>query len=268
MPTPDADRSRKSKQLGQHFLVDSVVLHKIADYAKLQRNETVLEVGAGTGNLTAILEERVDKVIAIEKDPRLANSLRKKFHDKKHVEIIEGDILKVPLPPFDKVVSSPPYYISSRLTFLLLKKNFNSMTTTFQREFASRLVAEPGLPNYGRLTVAVKHRADVELLDFVPKTAFRPIPRVDSHIVRIVQRAQATCVDEVFLDRMVRYLFSQRRRTLRAVLNRAIDPKATKPLEGLVKPNALLQKRVFQLTTFELENLSNTLYPHQALFKF
>lgn len=268
MPTPDASRNRKFKWLGQRFLVDSVVLHKIADYAMLRRDETVLEVGAGTGNLTSILEERVNKIIAIEKDPWLANFLRKKFHDKKHVEIIEGDILKVHLPPFDKVVSSPPYYISSRLTFLLLKKNFNSMTMTFQREFASRLVAEPGSPNYGRLTIAVKHRADVELLDFVPKTAFRPIPRVDSHIVRIVPRAKATCVNEVFLDRMVRYLFSQRKRTLKGVLNRAIDPKAKKPLESLVEPTALLQKRIFQLTTSELENLSNTLYPHQALFKF
>jgi len=268
MPTLDAAHSRKSKRLGQHFLVDSAVLHKISDYATLRRDETVLEVGAGTGNLTAILEERVDKIIAIEKDPRLANLLRERFHDKKHVEIIEGDILKVPLPTFDKVVSSPPYYISSRLIFLLLMKNFNSITMTFQREFASRLVAEPGSPNYGRLTVAVKHRADVELLDFVPKTAFRPIPRVDSHIVRIVPRAKATHVDEAFLDRMVRYLFSQRKRTLRGVLNRAIGPKMKKPLESLIEPTDLLQKRIFQLTASELENLSNSIYPHQALFKF
>lgn len=268
MPTPDDSRNRKSKRLGQHFLVDSAVLHKIADYAMLRRDDTVLEVGAGTGNLTSVLEERVDKIIAIEKDPRLANFLRKKFHDKKNVEIVEGDILKAHLSPFDKIVSSPPYYISSRLIFLLLKKNFNSMTMTFQREFASRLIAEPSSRNYGRLTVTLKHKADVELLDFVPKTAFRPIPRVDSHIVRVVPRAKATCVNEVFLDRMVRYLFSQRKRTLKGVLNRAIDPKATEPFESLVEPTALLQKRIFQLTISELENLSNALYPYQVLFKF
>jgi len=268
MPTRDPGRNRRSKRLGQHFLVDSEILRKIADYAVLRRDEIVLEVGAGTGNLTAILEERVDKIIAVEKDPRLANFLREKFHGKKHVEIVEGDILKVPLPIFNKVVSSPPYYISSRLIFLLLKKRLDSMTMTFQREFASRLVAEPGSPDYGRLTVALQHRAYVELLDFIPKTAFRPIPRVDSHIVKIVPRAQVACADEAFLDRMIRYLFSQRKRTLRGVLNRAIDPNAKEPLESLVEAAALLHKRIFQLTPSELENLSDTLCRHQALFKF
>jgi len=268
MLTWDATRTRSLRRWGQHFLVDSAVLQKIADYAALRREETVLEVGAGTGNLTALLQRYAGKVIAIEKDRRLANLLRQRFHGKSHVEIIEGDILKVSLPAFNKVVSSPPYYISSKLIFLLLRKNFDSMTMTFQREFASRLVAESGSADYGRLTIAVKHRADVELLDFIPKTAFRPVPRVDSYIVRIVPKAEVPPVDEVFLDRMLRYLFSQRKRTLRGVLKRAMDPMMNRLLESLVRPTALLEKRIFQLTISELESLSDSLYPHQELLKF
>jgi len=268
MPARDDSRIHSIRRWGQHFLVDPAVLQKVVDYAVLEQGETILEVGAGTGNLTTVLQQYASKVIAIEKDPALANLLRRKFHGKSNVEIVEGDVLRISLPAFDKVVSSPPYYISSKLIFLLLRRDFDSMTMTFQKEFASRLVAEPGSANYGRLTVAVQHKADVELLDFIPRRAFRPVPRVDSYIVRIVPRHETTHVDEGFLDRMVRHLFSQRKRILKGVLKRAMDPSANRSLESLVRPRALLEKRVFQLTTHELENLSNCLHTHQSLFKF
>jgi len=225
-------------------------------------------VGAGTGNLTAVLQRYPCKVIAIEKDHRLANLLRERFRGKSQVEVIEGDIFKVSLPIFDKVISSPPYYISSKLIFFLLEKKFDLITMTLQKEFASRLVAEPGSASYGRLTATVKHRANVELLEFIPKTAFRPIPKVDSCVVRIAPRAEVTPVDQDFLDRMIRRLFSQRRRTLRGVLKHLVRSKTEQPLENMVKPTALLDKRIFQLTLVELEDLSNCLYPHKELFEF
>jgi len=268
MPARDDSRIHSSRRWGQHFLVDPAFLQKIVDYAVVQQGETILEVGAGTGNLTTILQRYASKVVAIEKDPALANLLQRKFHGKSNVEIVEGDVLRISLPTFDKVVSSPPYYISSKLIFLLLKRDFDSMTMTFQKEFASRLDAKPGSANYGRLTVAVQHRADVELLDFIPRSAFRPVPRVDSYIVRIAPRHETTHVDEDFLDRMVRYLFSQRKRILKGVLKRAMDSTANRSLESLVRPRALLEKRVFQLTTHELENLSNCIRTHQSLFEF
>ncbi len=268
MSVRNDSRIRRLRRWGQHFLVDTAVLQKIVDYAMLRSGEKVLEVGAGTGNLTAALQRSASKVIAIEKDKVLANLLRRRFRGKSQVEIIEGDVLKISLPTFDKVVCSPPYYISSKLIFLLLKEGFRSMTMTFQKEFASRLVAEPGSADYGRLTVAVQHRADVELLDFIPRKAFRPVPRVDSYIVKIVPRVRTTFVDENYLDRMVRHLFSQRKRTLRGVLKHAMDPAMKSSLEDLVRPSALLEKRIFQLTTSELENLSNCLCSVQRIFKF
>lgn len=268
MSTWNVSPRHSPRRRGQHFLVDRVVLRRIADHAMLQRDETVLEVGAGTGNLTTVLQEHAGKIIAVEKDLRLVDLLRRRFHRQSHVEIVEGDVLKIPLPTFDKVVSSPPYYISSRLIFLLLGKKFDSMTMTFQKEFASRLIAEPGSADYGRLTVAVRHKADVKILDFIPRKAFRPIPRVDSYVVQIVPRINITPVNEDFLDRMIRYLFSQRRRMLRGVLKRAMNSTTNRSFEDLASPGYLLEKRIFQLTISELESLSNSLSSRGDLFKF
>jgi 16S rRNA (adenine1518-N6/adenine1519-N6)-dimethyltransferase len=263
----DASQIRNSRRFGQHLLIDRSVLHRLVEYATLKRNETILEVGAGTGNLTAAIQRRAGKVIAIEKDHRLATLLQQRFRDKDNVKVIVGDILKVSLPVFDKVVANPPYNISSKLIFLLLKRNVKSMTLVLQKEFALRLVAEPGSTNYGRLTVAVTHKTNTELLDFVPKTAFRPIPRIDSFIVRITPKTPITSVNEHFLNQMMLYLFSQRRRTLKGVLRRAMDQGKNETLQDLVGSKDLLNKRIFQLTTSEFENLSNYLYPQRKLFK-
>jgi len=183
------------------------------------------------------------------------------------VKIVEGDVLRIRLPIFDKVVASPPYNISSKLIFSLLRRKLKSMTMVLQKEFALRLVADPGSAEYGRLTVALRHKANTHLLDFVPRTVFRPIPRVDSHIVRIIPKGDITSVNESFFGQTVRYLFSQRKRILRGVLKRAANTSLGEPLDSFVETADLLEKRIFQLTTHEFEILSNYLYPRRKLFK-
>lgn len=261
-------RTHTSRLLGQNFLIDPVVLQRIVEHAAPTREETILEVGAGTGNLTTLLQQTAGKVVAIEKDPELARQLQQKFQSKDNVQVVEGDVLKISLPDFDKVIASPPYNISSKLIFMFLKSPLKSMTMVFQREFALRLIAGPGSDNYGRLTVAIRRKANTELMDFVPRTAFRPIPMVDSCIVKINPKLSVTPVDEDFLYRLIRYLFSQRRRTLRGVLRRAMSTKAGKSLSSLVEPVDLLEKRIFQLTPSEFESISNNLSPQHKLFKF
>jgi 16S rRNA (adenine1518-N6/adenine1519-N6)-dimethyltransferase len=204
------------KRLGQNFAVNSGMLQRLVCHASLTEDDVVLEVGAGFGFLTQLLSGKCKKVIAVEVDPQLVNFLRKQLHSLQNVELIEGDILKVSLPSFSKVVSAPPYSISSPLLFRLLEQKFDLAVLIFQKEFAERLAASVGSKDYGRLTVNVYYRADVELLDVVPRTMFYPQPDVDSMMVRLKPRAPPFHVDdeETFFE-LVRTLFTQRNRKVR-----------------------------------------------------
>ena len=204
------------KRLGQNFTVNSDVLQRLVSHASLTKDDVVFEVGAGFGFLTPLLSGACKKIIAVEVDPTLVNFLRKQLHSLQNVELIEGDVLKVSLPPFNKVVSAPPYSISSPLLFRLLENKFDSAVLILQKEFAERLAASVGSKDYGRLTVNIYYRADVELLDLVPRTMFYPPPDVDSMMVRLKPRVAPFHVDneETFFD-LVRTLFTQRNKKVR-----------------------------------------------------
>lgn len=203
------------KKLGQHFLVDWRVLARIGDYASLSEKDKVLEIGPGTGNLTRVLSERAGEVFAIEADPNLAASLKGRF---KNVTVTKGDALRVPLPDYNKVVSNLPYQISSKITFRLLERPFDLAVLMYQREFAERMVAMPGTKEYGRLTLNVSLRAEAEILEFVPRGAFRPMPAVESAIVRLRPREERIDVDRQVFDDLTRRLFSMRRKKVKKSL--------------------------------------------------
>ncbi len=201
-------------------MTNTEVLHRMISYASIAEEDTVLEVGAGLGFLTRLLSERCRKVVAVEVDPRLITILRRRLQSLQNVELIEGDVLSVSIPPFNKTVSTPPYSISSLLLFWLLDRKFDCAVLTFQREFAERMVAPVGSENYGRLTVTTYYRAEVELLDHVPKNAFHPPPDVDSTIVRITPRKSPpfTVRDEETFFHLVRTLFTQRNKKARMAI--------------------------------------------------
>jgi len=207
------------KRLGQNFTVDLDIMQRLMSHASLTKDDVVLEVGAGFGFLTQLLSSKCKKVVAVEVDPTLVSFLRKQLQSLQNVELIEGDILKVSLPFFNKVVSAPPYSISSPLLFRLLERNFDSAVLIFQKEFAERLAASVGTKDYGRLTVTIYYRADVELLDYVPRTMFYPPPDVDSLIVRLKPRAPPFHVEnEAIFFELVRTLFTQRNKKVRNAL--------------------------------------------------
>jgi 16S rRNA (adenine1518-N6/adenine1519-N6)-dimethyltransferase len=207
------------KRLGQNFTVDLDMMQRLVSHASLTKDDVVLEVGAGFGFLTQLLSSECKKVVAVEVDPPLVSFLRKQLQSLQNVELIEGDILKVSLPFFNKVVSAPPYSISSPLLFRLLERNFDSAVLIFQKEFAERLAASVGTKDYGRLTVTIYYRADVGLLDDVPRTMFYPPPDVDSMMVRLKPRAPPFHVeDETLFFELVRTLFTQRNKKVRNAL--------------------------------------------------
>lgn len=210
---------RPSKRAGQHHVIDPSLLERIVGYAAISKKDEVLEIGAGIGNLTRLLAERARKVIAVERDGRFVKILRERLRSYPNAKIVHDDVLQLKLPKFDKVVANLPYGISSDVTFMLLDYDFELAVLMYQWEFAERLIASPGSNDYGRLTVNVYYRADVEMLEKVLPSAFLPKPKVFSAVVRLRPREPPFKVtdEKIFFD-VVRALFQHRRQKVRNAL--------------------------------------------------
>jgi 16S rRNA (adenine1518-N6/adenine1519-N6)-dimethyltransferase len=250
------------KRLGQHFTVNSDMLQRLVSHASLTKDDVVLEVGAGLGFLTQLLSSKCKKVIAVEVDPKIVRILRKQIRGLQNVDLIEGDILKVSLPLFNKVVSAPPYSISSPLLFRLLERKFDLAVLILQKEFAERLGASVGSKDYGRLTVTIYYRADVELLDYVPRMVFYPPPDVDSMMVRLKPRGPPFHVeDEETFFELVRTLFTQRNKKVRNGLIPFLRKRDITGKEALKLADSMVYsaKRVRELAPEDFGILTNEL---------
>lgn len=253
-------RISPKKRLGQNFMVNSALLQSMISYASIFEEDVVLEVGAGLGFLTRLLSQKCKQVIAVEVDPKLVKILQKQIRGLPNVNLIEGDILGVSAPEFNKVVSTPPYSISSPLLFWLLERKFDCAVLTFQKEFAERLAATVGSKDYGRLTVATYYLAEVDLLDPVPRSMFYPPPDVDSLVVRLRPRKPPFFVEDrkAFFE-FVRSLFTQRNKKVRNAIipflcEKGIERKnATKLADSL----SFHDKRVRALAPEDFGSLSN-----------
>jgi 16S rRNA (adenine1518-N6/adenine1519-N6)-dimethyltransferase len=239
-------------------MVEDYFLRLMGSYATIGSSDVVLEVGAGFGFLTQYLAEQSKRVIAVEADPRLVDALKKELEGCSNIGFVEGDILKVRIPLFNKVVSNPPFSISSPLLFWLFDKSFEVAVLTFQREFAGRLNASIGSKDYSRLTVSTYWNAEVELLDVVPRKSFYPSPDVDATIVRLRPKKSSPCKldDERVFSHVVRTLFTQRNKKVRT----AIQPFLAK--SGIsTKPDSLPfhSKRVRELAPEEFGIIANEL---------
>jgi 16S rRNA (adenine1518-N6/adenine1519-N6)-dimethyltransferase len=229
----------------------------------LSPQDTVLEIGAGIGNLTERLARRAKKVIAVELDPALVSVLHDRFDAVGNIEVIAGDALKVNFPEFDKVVSNLPYSISSEITFKLLRHKFKLGILMYQYEFAARMVSPPGCKDYSRLTVGTYYFADASVLMKVPKGVFQPAPEVDSAVVKLVPRpAPFEVRDEAFFLEFVAAVFSQRRKKLRnAILNTSYMLKIPDIKEVVNQlPEDFMSKRAENLTPEELASVANMVF--------
>ncbi|XP_062189557.1 ribosomal RNA small subunit methyltransferase, mitochondrial-like [Phragmites australis] len=216
-------RFRLHKLRGQHLLTNPRVLDAIARRAALRPGDAVLEVGPGTGNLTArLLASPAERIAAVEIDPRMVEAVtaRAAALGLAHkLTVIEGDAVEVEFPEFDVCVANIPYRISSPLIAKLLfgPYQFRTATLLLQKEFARRLVAAPGDGEYNRLAANVRLVANVRLLMDVSKRDFVPMPRVDSSLVEIQPRAIAPGVDLHEWLAFTRVCFGQKNKTLGAI---------------------------------------------------
>lgn len=218
-------------------MVESRVFQKMAHCASLDCDDTVLEIGAGLGFLTRFLSEKCKEVLAVEVDARLASILREQLSCASNVKIIEGNVLRITLPSFNKIVSIPPYQISSRLVLWLLKRDFDCAVLVFQKEFAHRLVATVGSEDYGWLTVFTYYHAQVELLDEIPKSMFYPHPKIDSIIacLRPTKPRPSLLMNEASFQRLLQVLFTRRNRTVRNAALTYLKHRGSATKEDVVK---------------------------------
>jgi 16S rRNA (adenine1518-N6/adenine1519-N6)-dimethyltransferase len=199
------------KYWSQYFLVSSSVISDMAQYAR----GVVLEIGPGLGFITAELARRADKVIAIEKDWNMVHILQQEYGFE-NVDIIQGDITSISLPPFDRVISNIPYHLSSHITFNLLDWEYELAVLSYQREFAQRLVAPIPSHQVSRLTVMTRIKADCTLLRYIPPTAYYPVPRTECALVKILPHTKGE--PDAFFENVVRAIFTHKRKTIQNAL--------------------------------------------------
>uniref|UniRef100_A0A7N0V4H0 rRNA adenine N(6)-methyltransferase n=1 Tax=Kalanchoe fedtschenkoi TaxID=63787 RepID=A0A7N0V4H0_KALFE len=214
---------RLSKSRGQHLLVNQRILDSIVRKSNIMPTDTVLEIGPGTGNLTIKLLQAARRVVAVEVDERMVEAVsnRAAEHELRHkLTVIGEDALKAEFPQFDLVVANIPYNISSPLVGKIVfgGSSYRSATLLLQKEFARRLLANPGDSEYNRLAVNVKLVADVELVMGVSKREFVPCPRVDSSVVIIRPKAEIPNVDLAEWRAFTRTCFNKKNKTLGATL--------------------------------------------------
>ena len=251
---------RPLKRLGQNFLADKRVAARVVSNAELTASDTVLEPGPGYGTLTSLLEKQAGRIIAVEKDRRLAAHLRSEFKNSQSIEVIEGDVLEIPLPPFNKVVGTPPYALSSKLILFLTRKKFELASLVFQKEFGERLLAGTGTAGYGRLSIAAQRSLSIRPIMNISAASFRPRPKVDSILLRISPKEVNTAVNQELFEELVRGLFNQRKRVVRSSFLHFLCQKiGREKARSILETVTLPEKRVFQLNISDLEEISRKL---------
>jgi 16S rRNA (adenine1518-N6/adenine1519-N6)-dimethyltransferase len=220
---------RPRKRLGQSFLEDMNMVRRISALAEPAMDDTVVEIGAGLGLLTAELAKKAGRVIALEIDPRLILVLKDRFAEHDKVEIIHEDVLNYDFSSACpgkriKVVGNIPYHISTPILFRLLEFRgvIASMVLMFQKELADRITAHPGNKDYGILSVIFARHALAVREMTIPPTCFYPVPGVVSSVLRIIMCGDPEMPEEEsWFVTTVRSSFSQRRKTLRNNLRAA-----------------------------------------------
>jgi len=230
------------KRFGQNFLADAHYVAKIVAAIDPRDGDNLVEIGPGLAALTGPLIERAGRIAAVEIDRDLAARLREAFPPDR-LALHESDALVfdyATLGPRLRVVGNLPYNISSPLLFHLasFEGSLRDIHVMLQKEVVARMTAAPGTADYGRLTVMLQVRFAVERLFIVPPGAFRPVPNVDSAVVRLTPLGAQKPVlrDEALFARVVAAAFAQRRKTLRNALSALCDTATL--VEASIDPGA------------------------------
>ena len=211
------------KQWGQNFISDANLLKSIVAESGADKNTTVLEIGCGAGTLTREIAAAAKEVIAFEIDKNLKPVLAETLEEFPNAKVVFSDFMKVDLSELEKelpeyaVIANLPYYITSSLVmkFVEESKKVRSLVIMVQDDVAKRFCTKENTPEYGAITAAIALKADAEIVKYVPRRMFFPVPNVDSAVVKLTFRKDRIPVkNEDIYRRTVRCAFASRRKTL------------------------------------------------------
>jgi 16S rRNA (adenine1518-N6/adenine1519-N6)-dimethyltransferase len=257
-------------RLGQNFLIDLNLLRLLHEAGNIGKNDVILEVGTGTGSLTAPMSDKAAAVITIELDPVMQDLAKQELFGRKNIRLLKFDILKnknrlreevleavrdeLALPGIDgekrqfKLVANLPYSIATPLisNLLLIDTPPSLMCVTIQKELADRIVAKPQTKDWGALSLWMQAQCSVEIVRIMPPTVFWPRPKVESAIVRLTldEKRRKKIPDLKFYNEFCRAIFFHRRKFLRAELCSAF--KTTIPKERI---DGIMDDMQFAATT-------------------
>jgi len=246
--------------LDQVFMTDQKLLEKIVSIAAVKKSERVLEIGAGTGNLTRLLAKKAKKVLAIEIDRSLEQILDKEFSKSKKVEIVFGnalDILNDKKIDFDVVVSNPPYSISEPLIRMLPGKSFSRAVLTLPWKFVETLTANPEEHRYSRLSLIAQAFFRIETLLNVPADAWSPVPDIRSAVVRLTPR-KASGPGEALLREIAMQDDKKLKNALREAMiksGKGTKRKARGAVEDFGLSPKLLDKKISEMSLNEIRQV-------------
>ena len=250
-------------KLGQNFLIDLNLQHALVDDAKLQPNDVVLEVGTGTGSLTALMAPHVASVVTVEVDADLHSLAEEELSEFNNIRMLQFDVLKnknqlapelleVLKAELDaepgrclKLAANLPYHVATPLMSNLLMLDWppKQMTVTIQKELADRIVARPKTKDYGALSIWMQSQCRTEILRVMSPSVFWPRPKVTSAIVQVTlnEQRRAQIPDRAYFHQFVRSMFFHRRKFLRSELLSAYKKRVGKPeVDGVMADMGLI----------------------------
>lgn len=219
-----------NKRFGQNFLIDDLILEGIVENANITKNDLVIEIGPGLGNLTEYILERAGFTILVEIDKNMIEIINDRFENNDNYILLNQDILKTSLDKYVerikkekklqvekvKVVANLPYYITTPILFKLLQdeKCIDEIMVMVQKEVADRMVAVPETKDYGILTLMIEYLADANIEIIVPNSSFIPAPNVTSAVISLKKRKKYVVKDESLLFDLIHSSFAKRRKKM------------------------------------------------------
>ncbi|MDP1880872.1 MAG: 16S rRNA (adenine(1518)-N(6)/adenine(1519)-N(6))-dimethyltransferase RsmA [Parachlamydiaceae bacterium] len=259
----DSNNLSPKKGLSQNFLIDGNIIKKIIDTAQVETGDIVLEIGPGPGSLTEALLEKGVKLLAVEKDVSLANTLERFQTEDRRLSVYCEDILTFPIhekfsslintEKKGKVIANLPYHLTTPIVTQLSRERalFSSLTIMVQDEMGRRMTAQPNTNDYGSLTVFLRFYTNPRYAFTVSQHCFYPVPKVNSAIVYLELKEPPLDEDTaVLFFKMTRQAFEHRRKMLRASLKEMYPSHAIEEALEKIGQNRLARPEVLSLEEF------------------